>query len=62
MKILCGLWMASLLSVLALAAGSFLYVAMSDLIPGLHKGETIGTGAIRQILLIVAGVGTILAL
>ncbi len=47
---------------LALAAGSFLYVAMSDLIPGLHKGETIGTGAIRQILLIVAGVGTILAL
>ena len=47
---------------LALSAGSFLYVAMSDLIPGLHKGETIGTGAIRQILLIVAGVGTILAL
>ena len=47
---------------LALAAGSFLYVAMSDLIPGRHKGETIGTGAIRQILLIVAGVGTILAL
>ena len=47
---------------LALAAGSFLYVAMSDLIPGLHKGETIGTGAVRQILLIVAGVGTILAL
>ncbi|MEE3138162.1 MAG: ZIP family metal transporter [Acidobacteriota bacterium] len=47
---------------LALAAGSFLYVAMSDLIPGLHKGETIGTGAVRQILLIVAGIGTILAL
>ena len=47
---------------LALAAGSFLYVAMSDLIPGLHKGETIGTGAVRQILLIVAGVGTILPL
>ena len=47
---------------LALAAGSFLYVAMSDLIPGLHKGETLGTGALRQILLIVAGVGTILAL
>ena len=47
---------------LALAAGSFLYVAMADLIPHLHEGEPIGTGAVRQILLIVAGVGTILAL
>ena len=47
---------------LALAAGSFLYVAMADLIPHLHEGEAIGTGAVRQILLIVAGVGTILAL
>jgi zinc and cadmium transporter len=47
---------------LALAAGSFLYVAMADLIPHLHRGETIGSSAVRQIALIVAGVGTILAL
>ena len=45
--------------VLALAAGSFLYVAMSDLIPNLHRGE-LGTGAFQQIVLIAAGVGTIL--
>ena len=47
---------------LAVAAGAFLYVAMADLIPHLHAGEAIGAGAVRQILLIVAGVGTILAL
>ncbi|MAM84177.1 MAG: ZIP zinc transporter [Acidobacteria bacterium] len=47
---------------LAVAAGSFLYVAMADLIPHLHKGEVIGSGAVRQVLLIGAGVGTILAL
>lgn len=47
--------------VLALAAGGFLYVAMADLIPNLHRGQ-IGAGALRQILLIAAGVGTILAL
>ena len=47
--------------VLAFAAGSFLYVAMSDLIPGLHR-QTIDVGAIRQVLLIAAGVGTIVML
>ena len=47
---------------LAVAAGSFLYVAMADLIPHLHKGEVIGSGAVRQVLLIGAGGGTILAL
>ena len=47
---------------LAVAAGSFLYVAMADLIPHLHKGAVIGSGAVRQVLLIGAGVGTILAL
>ena len=46
---------------LAFAAGSFLYVALSDLIPGLHR-ETVDVGAIRQVVLIAAGVGTILAL
>ena len=46
--------------VLAFAAGSFLYVAMSDLIPGLHR-DTIDVGAVRQVALIAAGVGTIVA-
>jgi zinc and cadmium transporter len=47
--------------VLAFAAGSFLYVAMSDLIPGLHR-DAVGESAIRQVVLIAAGVGTIMAL
>jgi zinc and cadmium transporter len=45
---------------LALAAASFLYVAMADLIPGLHRGRT-DASSLRQILLIVAGAGTTLA-
>jgi zinc and cadmium transporter len=43
---------------LALSAASFLYVAMADLIPGLHRGRT-DAGSMRQILLIAAGIGTI---
>jgi zinc and cadmium transporter len=46
---------------LALAAASFLYVAMADLIPGLHRGRT-DAGSMRQILLIGAGIGTMLVL
>ena len=46
---------------LALAAASFLYVAMADLIPGLHRGRT-DASSLRQILLIVAGVATMLVL
>jgi zinc and cadmium transporter len=42
---------------LALAAASFLYVAMADLIPGLHRGRT-DAHSMRQILLIAAGVAT----
>jgi zinc and cadmium transporter len=42
---------------LALAAASFLYVAMADLIPGLHRGRT-DASSLRQILLIGAGVAT----
>jgi len=42
--------------VLAFAAGNFLYVAMSDLIPDLHRG---GAGGARQVLLIAAGLLTI---
>ena len=46
---------------LALAAASFLYVAMADLIPGLHRGRT-DASSLRQILLIAAGVMTMLVL
>lgn len=41
--------------VLAVAASSFLYVAVADLIPGLHRRVDARTSA-QQILLIVAGV------
>ena len=46
---------------LALAAASFLYVAMADLIPGLHRGRT-DASSLRQILLIGAGIATMLVL
>ena len=44
---------------LVLAAASFLYVAMADLIPGLHRGRT-DASSLRQIVLIVAGIVTML--
>jgi len=44
---------------LVLAAASFLYVAMADLIPGLHRGRT-DASSLRQILLIGAGIATML--
>jgi zinc and cadmium transporter len=44
--------------VLAFAAGNFLYVAMADLIPGLHR-DSGASGGVRQMLLIGAGIGTI---
>ena len=44
---------------LALAAASFLYVAMADLIPGLHRGKT-DAHSLRQVVLIGAGVATAL--
>ena len=44
--------------VLAFAAGNFLYVAMADLIPSLHRGR-IDSNAVRQVLLISAGIATI---
>ena len=46
---------------LALAAASFLYVAMADLIPGLHRGRT-DASSMRQILLIGAGIASMLVL
>lgn len=44
--------------VLAFSSASLLYIAMSDLIPDLHRRE-IDANAVRQVLLIGAGIGTI---
>jgi zinc and cadmium transporter len=44
--------------ILAMSAASLLYIAMSDLIPNLHRGE-IDTNALRQVVLIAAGIATI---
>jgi zinc and cadmium transporter len=43
---------------LPVAAASFLYIAMSDLIPSLHSSPLEG-GAVRQVLLVGAGILTI---
>jgi len=47
--------------VLGFAAGNFLYVAMADLIPHLHRSQ-LDTNSLRQIVLIALGVLTIVAL
>ena len=52
---------AALPYILAFAAGNFLYVAMTDLIPNLHRGH-LDRNAVRQIVLIALGVLTIIAL
>jgi zinc and cadmium transporter len=44
--------------VLAFSSASLLYIAMSDLIPDLHRGE-IDKNSMRQVLLISAGIATI---
>jgi zinc and cadmium transporter len=44
--------------VLAISSASLLYIAMSDLIPDLHRGA-VDASAMRQVLLIAAGIGTI---
>jgi zinc and cadmium transporter len=44
--------------VLAFSSASLLYIAMSDLIPDLHRGQ-LDQSSMRQVLLIAAGVGTI---
>ena len=43
--------------ILSVASASFLYIAMADLIPDLHRG--IDARAVRQIVLVCAGIGTI---
>ena len=47
--------------VIAFASGSFLYVAMSDLIPSLHQGH-MEVNPVAQVLLISAGLFTLLML
>ncbi|MBI5040400.1 MAG: ZIP family metal transporter [Gammaproteobacteria bacterium] len=49
---------AALPYILAIAASSFIYIAVADLIPGLHKRLEVRATA-QQIVLIVAGVLTI---
>jgi zinc and cadmium transporter len=44
--------------VLALSSASLLYIAMSDLIPDLNRGQ-IDRSSLRQVVLITAGIGTI---
>ena len=46
--------------ILAFSSASLLYIAMSDLIPDLHRGQ-IDTNGLRQVLLIAAGILTIVA-
>lgn len=46
--------------VLAFSAAALLYIAMSDLIPNLHRGEVDANG-MRQVALIAAGIFTIVA-
>jgi zinc and cadmium transporter len=47
--------------VLAFAAGNFLYVAMADLIPSLHRGQ-LDQNALRQVILMSLGILTIVAM
>ena len=47
--------------VLSVAAAGFLYVAMADLIPDLHRGR-IDASTFRQLALAVAGIGTVVGL
>jgi len=49
---------AALPYILAIAASSFIYIAVADLIPGLHKRLEV-RATVQQIVLIVAGVLTI---
>ena len=44
--------------ILALSAASFIYIAVADLIPGLHRQVTL-SAALRQLILLLAGIGTI---
>lgn len=47
--------------ILSVAAASFLYIAMADLIPDLHRGRIDAT-TFRQLGLAIAGIGTVIGL
>jgi zinc and cadmium transporter len=47
--------------VLSVAAAGFLYIAMADLIPDLHRGR-IDSTTLRQLALTLAGIGTVVGL
>jgi zinc and cadmium transporter len=47
--------------VLSVAAAGFLYIAMADLIPDLHRGRIDAT-TLRQLALTLAGIGTVVGL
>ena len=44
--------------ILAISAASFIYIAAADLIPGLHRQAT-AAASLRQLALLLAGIGTI---
>ncbi len=44
--------------ILAISAASFIYIAIADLIPGLHRQTTL-TASLFQFALLLAGIGTI---
>ncbi|MDH5436556.1 MAG: ZIP family metal transporter, partial [Gammaproteobacteria bacterium] len=44
--------------ILAVAAASFIYIAVADLIPGLHKHAE-ASATVKQVMLIIAGVAVI---
>jgi zinc and cadmium transporter len=46
--------------ILAFSSASMLYIAMSDLIPDLHRGS-VDRNSLRQVLLIAAGIATVVA-
>jgi zinc and cadmium transporter len=48
-------------TLLCVAAASFLYIAMSDLIPDLHSGRIEGS-AFRQLVLVALGIATVMLL
>jgi zinc and cadmium transporter len=47
--------------ILSVAAAGFLYVAMADLIPDLHRGR-VDARTFRQLALAIAGIGTVIGL
>jgi zinc and cadmium transporter len=47
--------------ILSVAAAGFLYVAMADLIPDLHRGR-VDAKTFRQLALAIAGIGTVVGL